>query len=306
MIKFGDKYNRGKAVDLLKFNRRFAVSQMETRTQSAVRQGAAEPVHSAVREDGAPSPNDGPDADGDAERAAGNFSPGKGTDLDPRDAGASSVAKYVSEITGYWRRGIEACLSIACLCAESSERLTPGQKSDLIRSLPFGNTAFSKFVQIASDIRLYAPEIRRLLPPHYTTMYVVTLLTDEELSRAIAENVLRPDTTRARLQKWRNSHRERVVVAPIPKEPASGSAVSLPIAPTAAGSGALPGGDDNRNNQDELAAAPKDAPAPESVAPAAEVAGDAPARRRRYTGVPGSSPTLGQRSARIRRHHGRI
>jgi len=189
-IDVGAKYNRSKIVTS-KFDPRFSVSPLRVLTQGDVRLGAdnspsehlpkpdadapefdagkgrvAPEPYSAVGDDGAPSSNDvsGPDADGGAERA-GDFSPGKGTDLDPRDAGASSVAKYVSKITGYWRRGIEACLSIACLCAEASERLTPGQKSDLIRSLPFGNTAFSKFCQIGADTRLNAPEIRVLLPP---------------------------------------------------------------------------------------------------------------------------------------------
>ena len=43
-----------------------------------------------------------------------------------------------------------------------------------------GRATFSKFVQIGSDTRLHTPEIQGLLPPHYTTIYSVTLLTDQE------------------------------------------------------------------------------------------------------------------------------
>ena len=46
------------------------------------------------------------------------------------------------------------------------------------------------------------------MPPHYTTMYAVTLLTDQELSRAITDKVIHPDMQRDQLHKWRNSHRE--------------------------------------------------------------------------------------------------
>jgi capsule polysaccharide modification protein KpsS len=89
-------------------------------------------------------------------------------------------------------------MQIGRLCAEANTHLTTAQKRQLIEALPFGDTAFSKFAQIGADIRLYAPHIQRLLPVHYTTTYAVTLLTDEELKQAIADNVLHPDMTRAR------------------------------------------------------------------------------------------------------------
>ena len=64
MIDVDAKYNRSKAVDISKFNRRFA----------------------------APPPEAG-------ERPAGEFSPGK-DDLDLRDGEASSARYYVRDING--------------------------------------------------------------------------------------------------------------------------------------------------------------------------------------------------------------
>ena len=166
-------------------------------------------------------------------------------------------------------------MNIARLCAEANERLTIAQKRELIQALPFGDTAFSKFVQIGTDTRLHAPDIQRLLPPHYTTVYAVTLLTDHELSLAIAENVIHPDMQRAQLERWRKSHCEKVVVAPIPVEAESDSAVASP--PIALTQDAVEGGalrstmsDDNLNSHEQLAVAPEDAPAPGAVATAAE------------------------------------
>ncbi len=127
-------------------------------------------------------------------------------------------------------------------------RLTTAQKRELIQALPFGDPTFSKFAQIGADTRLHAPEVQRLLPPHYTTTYAVTLLTDEELNLAIAEKVIHPDMKRAKLQRWRNSHRAlpiKVGVAPSPQEKLAGL--------------------------DERALgplSPRDAPEPEAVAPA--------------------------------------
>ena len=205
--------------------------------------------------------------------ASSVFSPGK-ADLDLRDGEVSSVANYVRDINGNWQRGVDAFMNIARLCAEANARLTIAQKMELIQALPFGDTAFSKFVQIGTDTRLHAPDIQRLLPPHYTTIYAVTLLTDQELSLAIAENVIHPDMQRAQLERWRKSHCEKVVVAPIPIEAESDSAVaSPPIASTqdAVESGALRStmSDDNLNSRKNSPSAPEDALAPEAVATAA-------------------------------------
>ena len=232
---------------------------------------------SAAGRDSAPSSKDVdvPVTDCGAERA-GDFSPGK-NDPDLRNSEVPSVATYVSAINGEWQRGVDAFMNAARLCAEASERLTIAQKSMLIQGLPFGQTAFSKFVQIGSDARLHAPDIQRLLPPHYTTVYAVTLLTDQELSLAIAEKVICPDMKRDHLQKWRNSRREKVAVAPSPNDLESDTAIAdQPTTPTkdAVQSGALPSTKrvDNRTMQEELAAAPKAAPTPEFVATAPVVA----------------------------------
>jgi hypothetical protein len=237
--------------------------------------GAELAPQSAAGGDGAPSPKDVdvPDTDCVAERA-GDFSPGE-NDPDLRNSETPSVATYVSAINGEWQRGVDAFINAARLCAEANARLTIAQKSVLIQGLPFGETAFSKFVQIGSDARL--PEIQRLLPPHYTTVYAVTLLTDEELKRAIAENVIYPDMKRAELQKWHRELSRKAEHASKPKEAASDSAVvGLLIAPTkdAVESGALPStrGNDNRDDR-ELSVAPEDPPAPEAVATAAETKG---------------------------------
>ena len=80
------EYNRSKRVDISKFNRRFVTPPLEA----------------------------------DAERPAGEFSPGKAA-LDLRDG---DVANYVHNIGESWRRGVQAMMEVARLCAEACERLT--------------------------------------------------------------------------------------------------------------------------------------------------------------------------------------
>jgi hypothetical protein len=238
MIEIDEKHRRTKAVILSNFKR--PLPPLKASTQGATRQPAPK-VDTAASEcdggKGAPEavPQNVTGADNEPPDSTGAISPGK---FDPRDGDASLVANYVSEIGGNWQRGVDAFMNIARLCAQASEQLTVAQRSELMPELPFGEATFSKFVQIGTDTRLNAPEVQRLLPPHYTTTYAVTLLTDEELKEAIAEKVIHPDMQREELQRWRKSHRERVRVAPSPQATTNDSAVaSLPIAPTRDGVG---------------------------------------------------------------------
>jgi hypothetical protein len=292
MIDVSAKYVRSKIVTS-KFDRRFAISPLQARTQGVVRPGAndyssegrpkthavapeshvgkngVQPVpQSVAQKNDAVSPDvHVPDVRGDAGRPEGEFSPGKNATLDLRDRLMSSVAYYVRDINQNWQRGVDAFMNVGRLCAEANARLTTAEKSELLSNLPFGAATFSKFVRIGTDTRLQTPEIQRLLPPFYTTMYAVTLLTDEELKWAIADHVIYPDMRRAELQKWHRELSRKVVLDPPPKEAARDSAaVSLPTAPI---QDAVQGGAPPFTVRD--AVAPDEAP-PEAVASTAVAA----------------------------------
>ena len=286
MIDVNATKYRTKAAAISKFKR-----LLPSRTQGAARRPEADAVaselaagnggvvpQSVAENNGAVSPEvDVPDLRGGAGRPAGEFPVGKDPALDLRDREMSSVAYYVRDINGNWRRCVEFFINVGRLCAEANARLTATEKSELMPSLPFGEATFSKFVRIGTDTRLHVPDVQRLLPAHYTTTYHISLLTDEELKQAIAEKVICPDMKRDHLRKWRNSRREKVAVAPSPNDSESDTAIAdQPTTPTkdAVQSGALPSTKrvDNRNMQEELAAAPKAAPTPEFVATAPVVA----------------------------------
>ncbi len=119
----------------------------------------------------------------------------------------SLVESYAVRIDDGWRRLTQGVMKVAQLCSEANERLSATQKKELIGQLPFKQPAFSKLSQIGKDTRLHVPEMVRLLPPHYTIVYMLTQLTDDELASAAKENVINPDMNRANLQKWLNSRR---------------------------------------------------------------------------------------------------
>ena len=203
----------------------------------------------------------------DTDRANGNLS-----QREKSDPGA--IAKYVDAISGNWRRGVEAFLEIARLCAEAEERLDTAQQAELKAKLPFGATTFSKFRQIGLDARLRKPEVQLLLPAAYTTIYAITCLNDEDLNVAITEKIINPDVKRENLEKWRKERQEAlqlkadvpVDAAASPANPASDAVdnnvtgnvtesdgpgeapvptVEAPQPLTAASSEVMPGGTDN-------------------------------------------------------------
>jgi hypothetical protein len=141
---------------------------------------------------------------------------------------APSVGHYVSSIGESWRRGVTAMLDVARLCADASERLTSEQRQDLVDRLPFGQTAFSKFVTIGKDKRLDAPEVIQCLSPHYSIAYLLTGLREEELKAAIAANVVHPDMRRSDLEKWLKANR-----APRSKEEPADQATVSPLSEAA-------------------------------------------------------------------------
>ena len=134
-----------------------------------------------------------------------DFSPGK--NLPTCIAEASPVGSYATRISDGWRRATQGVMDVARVCFEASEHLTASQKKELVQQLPFKQPAFSKLSQIGKDTRLHAPEVVRLLPPHYSIVYLLTKLTDDELESAVKEGVINPDMKRAELQKWLSSRR---------------------------------------------------------------------------------------------------
>ena len=70
---------------------------------------------------------------------------------------------------------------------------------------------FSKLAALGANKALFADKIRKRLPACWTVLYLLRDCTEEELLRAITENVLTPDVTRSRLSKWllENSSRRK-------------------------------------------------------------------------------------------------
>lgn len=140
---------------------------------------------------------------------------------------ATAVRAFADKISAAWHKAIDAILTTARFCADADSELSLKQKNELIAQLPFGLATFSKLVGIGNDMRLQKPDIKQLLPPHYTTLYLITTFKEDELTAALADRAIHAEVKRGELEKWRDKHR---------KEPQGGQildagALNTPVVP---------------------------------------------------------------------------
>lgn len=113
------------------------------------------------------------------------------------------IEDFVSKITTCWYRSTKAIFDTATICAQADEQLNPAQKKKLLKRLPFGQSTFSKLVQIGKDQRI--PKIIKRLPPSMSTIYEVTLLSDEQLDQAKEAHIISAEATRDGIKLFRES-----------------------------------------------------------------------------------------------------
>jgi hypothetical protein len=104
------------------------------------------------------------------------------------------VAALGLRITKNWHKSKEGILAVATDCAFARENLTPAKLQELYKTLPFGQSMFSKLASIGADERLLAN--RDSLPPSITTMYLAHNLSDDHFYEAISKGVLSADCRR--------------------------------------------------------------------------------------------------------------
>jgi hypothetical protein len=104
--------------------------------------------------------------------------------------------QYAARIARLWREAERRFLDIGRLLIEAKERLLHGDFLPMVeRELPFSRQMAFKLMKVTAFVdRGEIPSHQ--LPCAAETLYQITTLAPEERERAIAENVIRPDTRR--------------------------------------------------------------------------------------------------------------
>jgi hypothetical protein len=112
------------------------------------------------------------------------------------------IRRYAVAIAQAWQKTVDAILEVSKICADADDTLDLLQRMQLIARLPFGRTMFCKLVAIGRTATLHNPDVVGFLPPSWTILDLARKLTPAELDDAISKRVLRPNSTRAELQRW--------------------------------------------------------------------------------------------------------
>jgi hypothetical protein len=131
------------------------------------------------------------------------------------------VESLAARIEAAWDRTLAGILEMAKLCQEAKTSLTWEERKELYNRLPFHRTQFEKLAAVGLHPRLQNPTLKTRLPPHYSTLYELCDLNDQEFDKAVAENVIHPKAKRADIINWKREQRGEPKKAPVPKLPKS-------------------------------------------------------------------------------------
>ena len=115
------------------------------------------------------------------------------------DFNGYKIRQYATLISTEWRKATASILAVAKICAEANKILTPNDKKNLFKELPFKQSVFSKLATIGEDKRLTNSSFVEMLPPNYSTIYEIAQLTDDKLREAVSSKLINPRSTRANI-----------------------------------------------------------------------------------------------------------
>jgi hypothetical protein len=107
----------------------------------------------------------------------------------PEAAADVAVESYRQRIHASFQKGISGVFEVAAICHEANTKLSAKEKAVLRKSkLPFSKANFAKYAKIGSDERLLP--LTDILPPNFSLLYEISLLTSEQLEQALESNTI--------------------------------------------------------------------------------------------------------------------
>lgn len=109
----------------------------------------------------------------------------------------AAAEDFATRISASWQKSVEAIFETGRLIAQAKDALPHGDFTAMIEGqLPFGARTAQMLMKVATDQRLTNPKHASHLPPSWATLYELTKLDDDTLTRRIKEGTIRPDMQR--------------------------------------------------------------------------------------------------------------
>jgi hypothetical protein len=142
---------------------------------------------------------------------------------------------WADRINAAWRKAATAYIDIGNMLIESKDAVKHGEWIDLLGKLDFDKRTAQKLMEIARDERLSKASTLTLLPQHWTTLYALTRLGDDEFERALSVGGVTKQT-KPRAPTVTEAEYHDVTQSPDPQPgvavSAEGESSPLPHAPT--------------------------------------------------------------------------
>lgn len=113
------------------------------------------------------------------------------------------VQSYVERITDSWRESVEKILQTSQILVESESNLSDLDFLNMVGQLPMSQSTVSKLLMIGKNN--YLPKVVKSLPPHWTTIYEVSTMSNGDIDRGVDEGFINPSSTKKEIDKFRSS-----------------------------------------------------------------------------------------------------
>lgn len=110
--------------------------------------------------------------------------------------------EYAERIRKTMGSTVEAIIETGRLLCEAKAKLKHGDWTLMVENdLPFSPQTVRQLMAVSLDRRFQNNGTAILLPPHWTTLYKLSELHDDEFERGIEEGIIRPDMKRSDVKR---------------------------------------------------------------------------------------------------------
>jgi len=120
------------------------------------------------------------------------------------------VQSFVQRISDSWRESVEKILQTSHVLVESEQQLSDTEFLDMVDQLPISQSTISKLLMIGKNSHL--PNKVQYLPPHWTTIYEISQMDEQQIDKGIVEGFINPSSTKKEIDKFHQFFDTNVIV----------------------------------------------------------------------------------------------
>jgi len=146
--------------------------------------------------------------------------------MTPTQSLSRTGREYATEIKEAWQEALGSILEVCRVLVEAKGTLEAADYNTLINAhLPFSRRTAERLTRIGVDKRLTSKKHRKVLPPHWGSLYELTQLDDEAFDASVDNGEIFPDMERrdvtVLIQQKKTERTADGVAAGAPRKPTS-------------------------------------------------------------------------------------